>query len=142
MVDRRPREAPVAAEIRHDPGGARRVGDEVPGWAQAVASAFVRLRVREVVYVPDNPLSHVVRALGGSPGIRLVVATREEEALAIAAVIYLGGVRAAVMMQSSGLGNSLNVFASLLLPYHIPTVMVVSMRGEVGEWNAARGRVG
>jgi sulfopyruvate decarboxylase subunit alpha len=43
-----------------------------------------------------------------------------------------------VMLQSSGIGNSLNAITSLLLPYQIPVLMVVSMRGDVGEWNAAQ----
>ena len=42
------------------------------------------------------------------------------------------------MLQSSGLGNSLNAITSLLMPYQIPALMVVSMRGDSGEWNAAQ----
>jgi sulfopyruvate decarboxylase TPP-binding subunit len=41
-------------------------------------------------------------------------------------------------LQSSGLGNSLNALTSLLLPYQIPALVVVSMRGDAGEWNAAQ----
>jgi sulfopyruvate decarboxylase alpha subunit len=68
----------------------------------------------------------------------LTTATREEEAFGIAAGLYLGGVRPAVMLQSSGLGNSLNAVTSLLVPYKIPVVMLVSMRGEEDEWNPAQ----
>ena len=42
------------------------------------------------------------------------------------------------MLQSSGLGNSLNALTSLLVPYEIPVLIVVSMRGDAGEWNAAQ----
>src|SRR5262249_51768379 len=56
----------------------------------------------------------------------------------IAAGLYLGGRRPTVMLQSSGLGNSLNAMTSLLLPYQIPTLIVISMRGDAGEWNAAQ----
>jgi sulfopyruvate decarboxylase subunit alpha len=42
------------------------------------------------------------------------------------------------MLQSSGLGNSLNAITSLLLPYRIPALIVISMRGDVGEWNEAQ----
>ncbi len=94
---------------------------------------------RHVVYVPDNPLSHVLRVLASDyPDIRTTVATREEEAFGIAAGLYLGGIRPTVMLQSSGLGNSLNALTSLLLPYQIPVFIVVSMRGDAGEWNAAQ----
>ena len=42
------------------------------------------------------------------------------------------------MLQSSGLGNSLNALASLLIPYQIPVLILISMRGDAGEWNAAQ----
>ena len=94
---------------------------------------------RHVVYVPDNPLSHVFRVFRDRyPDVATLVATREEEAFGIAAGLYLGGARPTVMLQSSGLGNSLNAITSLLLPYQIPVLTVVSMRGDAGEWNAAQ----
>lgn len=112
-------------------------------WARAVCEGLAAAGCREVVYVPDNPLSHVLRALETDhPEIRATLATREEEAFGIAAGLYLGGARPAVALQSSGLGNSLNAIASLLLPYEIPVLMIVSMRGEAGEWNAAQRPMG
>jgi sulfopyruvate decarboxylase subunit alpha len=94
---------------------------------------------RHVVYVPDNPLSHVFRVFRDRyPDIATLVATREEEAFGIAAGLYLGGARPTVMLQSSGLGNSLNALTSLLLPYQIPVLTVISLRGDAGEWNAAQ----
>jgi sulfopyruvate decarboxylase subunit alpha len=42
------------------------------------------------------------------------------------------------MLQSSGLGNSLNALTSLLVPYKIPMLIVISMRGDTGEWNDAQ----
>lgn len=95
--------------------------------------------IRDVVYVPDNPLSHVLTDFDGRfSDVRLVLATREEEAFGIAAGLYVGGWRPAVMMQSSGLGNSLNALTSLVIPYQIPMLILVSMRGDLGEWNAAQ----
>ena len=115
----------------------------VPRWATGVCDGLHAAGVREVVYVPDNPLSHVLRHFGEHfPDVRLVLATREEEAFGIAAGLYLGGRRAAVLLQSSGVGNSLNALTSLLIPYEIPVPMVVSMRGDAGEWNAAQAPMG
>ena len=92
-----------------------------------------------MVYVPDNPLSHVLRKLRGDyADVRTTLATREEEAFGIASGLYLGGVRPTVMLQSSGLGNSLNALTSLIVPYQIPMLIVISMRGDAGEWNAAQ----
>ena len=110
-----------------------------PGWASGVCAGVYAAGVRDVVYVPDSPLSHVLRTLEQQySDVRLILATREEEAFGIAAGLYLGGRLPAVMLQSSGLGNSLNALTSLLLPYQIPVLMVVSMRGDTGEWNAAQ----
>jgi sulfopyruvate decarboxylase subunit alpha len=111
----------------------------VPAWASAVCAGVHAAGSRDVVYVPDNPLSHVLCAFEeGFRDVRLLLATREEEAFGIAAGLYLGGRLPTVMLQSSGIGNSLNALTSLLLPYQIPVLMVVSMRGDAGEWNAAQ----
>jgi sulfopyruvate decarboxylase alpha subunit len=110
-----------------------------PSWAIGVCSGLYAAGSRDVVYVPDNPLSHVLAELGDRyRDVRLVLATREEEAFGIAAGLYLGGRRPTVMLQSSGLGNSLNAITSLVLPYQIPMPIVISMRGDAGEWNAAQ----
>jgi sulfopyruvate decarboxylase subunit alpha len=92
-----------------------------------------------VVYVPDNPLSHVLAVLADDyPDVEATIATREEEAFGIAAGLYLGGARPTVMLQSSGLGNSINALSSLVVPYQIPMLVVISMRGDAGDWNAAQ----
>jgi sulfopyruvate decarboxylase subunit alpha len=113
---------------------------DAPQWAAGVCAGLHAAGSRHVVYVPDNPLSHVLRVLSGSAyaDVTTTVATREEEAFGIAAGLYLGGAKPTVMLQSSGLGNSLNALTSLLLPYRIPALVVISMRGDAGEWNEAQ----
>ena len=112
---------------------------EAPAWAAGVCAGLHASGSRHVVYVPDNPLSHVLRVLHERyDEVRTTIATREEEAFGIAAGLYLGGARPTVMLQSSGLGNSLNAISSLLLPYRIPVLIVISMRGGAGEWNDAQ----
>ena len=110
-----------------------------PRWAAGVCAGVHASGIRDVVYVPDNPLSNVLRIFERElADVRLVLATREEEAFGIAAGLYLGGRRPAVMLQSSGLGNSINAITSLLIPYQIPMLIVISMRGDASEWNAAQ----
>lgn len=110
-----------------------------PLWARGVCAGLHAAGSRHVIYVPDNPLSHVIRVLGERyPDVRATIATREEEAFGIAAGLYLGGARPTVLLQSSGLGNSINALTSLLVPYQIPTLIVISMRGDAGEWNPAQ----
>lgn len=110
-----------------------------PVWAAGVCAGLHAAGSRHVVYVPDNPLSHVLRALRADyPDVTATIATREEEAFGIAAGLYLGGHKPTVMLQSSGLGNSLNALTSLLVPYQIPALIIISMRGDANEWNAAQ----
>src|SRR5438128_859804 len=112
-------------------------------WASAVCAGVYAAGCRHVVYVPDNPLSHVLRVLHDEfADIRTTVATREEEAFGIAAGLYLGGIRPAVMLQSSGLGNSINALASLNVAFEIPTLMLITMRGGDGEWNPTQQPMG
>jgi sulfopyruvate decarboxylase subunit alpha len=114
----------------------------VTPWAREVCRGFTALGIRDIVYVPDNPLSHILRALESHPDIRTTVATREEEAFGIAAGLYLGGIRPAVMLQSSGLGNSINGLASLDIAFEIPVLMLITMRGGDGEWNPTQHPMG
>jgi sulfopyruvate decarboxylase subunit alpha len=112
-------------------------------WAAAVCAGLYAANSRHVIHVPDNPLAHVLKILQQSyPDVTTITATREEEAFGIAAGLYLGGARPTVMLQSSGLGNSLNALTSLLVPYQIPVLAIISMRGDAGEWNAAQMTMG
>ncbi len=111
----------------------------IPSWAYGVCAGLRASGCREVVYVPDNPLSHILRVLKRDyPEVRATLATREEEAVGIAAGLYLGGARPVLMMQSSGLGNTLNALGSLLVAYQIPALLIISLRGDAGEWNWAQ----
>ncbi|GJL63686.1 MAG: hypothetical protein NPIRA04_23400 [Nitrospirales bacterium] len=81
--------------------------------------------------VPDTILGGIIAALTEA---RLYVpAVREDEAVAMAAGAYLGGKIPAVLMQNSGLGNSLNILESLNLIYRIPCVLLISWRGFEGK---------
>ena len=64
-----------------------------------------------------------------------VNATREDEALGTVAGAWMGGMRGIVMMQTSGFALIANALASLIVPYQIPAIMVVSERGTMGEFN-------
>jgi sulfopyruvate decarboxylase subunit alpha len=118
-------------------------GDGNTTWAAGVCAGLHAAGSRHVVYVPDNPLSHVLNVLADRYGeISTITATREEEAFGIAAGLYLGGAKPTVMLQSSGWGNSLNAITSLLIPYQIPVLAIISMRGDAGEWNIAQMSMG
>ena len=79
--------------------------------------------------VPCSILKDIIRHLSVDPDVTYVPATREDEALGIATGAYLAGRKPVVLMQNSGLGNSINALASLVILYKIPLLLLISWRG-------------
>ncbi len=108
------------------------------GWAQHVADALRRNGIRTFATVPDFIVSQVLEHLWADDECNVITATREEEGLGILSGAYLAGQRGALLMQNSGLGNCVNTIASLNVASQIPVVMVISHRGDLGEYNSAQ----
>ncbi len=104
------------------------------GWPDAIYAQFRRVGIRQVGYVPDAGHSRLIELCVRDPEIQDVVLTTEEEGIALVAGAWLGGQRSALLMQSSGVGNCINMF-SLLKNCGFPCLVLVTMRGEFGEFN-------
>jgi len=83
--------------------------------------------------VPCSILKNIINYLSRNSNFNYIPATREDEALGIATGAYLGGKNPVVLMQNSGLGNSINALTSLVLLYKIPILMIISWRGHKGK---------
>ncbi|MFI4987060.1 MAG: thiamine pyrophosphate-binding protein [Alphaproteobacteria bacterium] len=103
-------------------------------WAEDVHQVLRAHAVRQVATVPDAGLTRLLELVAGDRTMRLVTLTSEEEGIALAAGAWLGGERATLLMQSSGVGNCINML-SLPALCGIPLLMIVTMRGEWGEFN-------
>jgi len=103
-------------------------------WPDAIYAQFQRVGIRQVGYVPDAGHSRLIALCQADPNIADVVLTTEEEGVGLVAGAALGGQRAALLMQSSGVGNCINMF-SLLRNCGLGCVVLVTMRGEFGEFN-------
>ena len=101
--------------------------------SEAVYKGIKRAGVDFVASVPCVNLQELLCLVDADPKITHVPVTREEEGVGICAGAYLGGKIPALMMQNSGLGNSINALASLNGLYKIPLLMVISHRGGEGE---------
>ncbi len=88
--------------------------------------------------VPCINLQRLLDLVKGDPQIIHVPVTREEEGVGLCAGAWMGGRRPALLMQNSGLGNSINALASLDSLYGIPLLMIISHRGCEGEPIAAQ----
>lgn len=83
--------------------------------------------------VPCSILGNIINHLSKSKQFAYVPATREDEALGMAAGEYMGGKKPVVLMQNSGLGVSINALTSLILLYKFPILLIISWRGYKGE---------
>jgi len=105
-----------------------------PDWPDRLFDVLKRADIRQVGYVPDAGHARLIARCKADPGIRDVALTTEEEGIALAAGAWLGGQRAALLMQSSGVGNCVNML-SLMRSCRLPMVTFITMRGEWEEFN-------
>ena len=103
-------------------------------WPDTIYDHFKRVGVRQVGYVPDAGHSRLIERICQDPEIADVVLTTEEDGVALLAGAWLGGQRGALLMQSSGVGNCINMF-SLMKNCGFACLTLVTMRGEFGEFN-------
>jgi sulfopyruvate decarboxylase alpha subunit len=106
----------------------------ISDWRDEIFASLKSAEIRQVGYVPDAGHARLIELCRDDPEIRAVPLTTEEEGVALAAGAWLGGQRAALLMQSSGVGNCINML-SLAKNCRFPLVMLVTMRGEWAEFN-------
>ena len=105
-----------------------------PTWREDVFRILKAAGVKHVAYVPDAGHATAIRLAEADPEIHAVVLTTEEEGIGYLAGAWLGGERGALLMQSSGVGNCINMLG-LTAECRFPLLMLVTMRGEWGETN-------
>jgi sulfopyruvate decarboxylase alpha subunit len=103
-------------------------------WPGDIYKSFKRLNVRQVAYVPDAGHTQLILDCHADKEMNAVSLTAEQEGVAMLAGAWLGGQRGALLMQSSGAGNCINML-SLAQECRFPLLMLVTMRGEWGEFN-------
>jgi len=103
-------------------------------WPRDIHAALKAAAVRQVAYVPDAGHARLLELCAADPEMRMVPLTTEEEGIGLAAGAWLGGERAVLLMQSSGVGNCINAL-SLIETCRFPLLSLVTMRGEFGEFN-------
>jgi sulfopyruvate decarboxylase alpha subunit len=103
-------------------------------WPDAIHQELAAARVRLVGYVPDAGHKRLIELCQADKAMRAVLLTTEEEGIGLATGAWLGGERSVLLMQSSGVGNIINVLG-MVKECRFPLVMLVTMRGEEGEFN-------
>lgn len=103
-------------------------------WPLDIYEMFKKLGIRQVAYVPDAGHTQLIKSCHADRNISTVSLTTEEEGVAMLAGSWLGGERGALLMQSSGAGNCINMLG-IIQECRFPLLMLVTMRGEWGEFN-------
>ena len=107
----------------------------VPIYAQLFMEGLAESNVTIVAAVPDSKLASVYRLCKAHPRIRYIPATNEAELPGIVVGAYLGGKRAIMIMENSGLRQGCEAIVRFAYCHNMPFVMVMSYRGELGEMN-------
>lgn len=108
--------------------------DTTADWPVLLFEELKRLEVRQVAYVPDAGHAELIRRCHADTGLQTVSLTTEEEGVAMLAGAWLGGERGVLLLQSSGVGNCINML-TLQQETRMPLLMIVTMRGEWAEFN-------
>jgi sulfopyruvate decarboxylase alpha subunit len=111
-----------------------KAGDKAASWQDQVYDLLRQHKVTQFSYVPDAGHRILIDRSLADPDVHSVALTTEEEGVALAAGADLGGARAVLLMQSSGVGNCINML-SLINGCRFPLLTLVSMRGDFGEGN-------
>jgi sulfopyruvate decarboxylase alpha subunit len=103
-------------------------------WARGLYEVLKQQGIRQVGVVPDAGHLELIRLCESDGALRTVRLTTEEEGVALALGAWLGGDKSALLMQSSGAGNCVNML-SMLAVCQAPAAMLITMRGDHGEFN-------
>jgi sulfopyruvate decarboxylase alpha subunit len=106
----------------------------IPDWPLSIFNTLKQYGVAQISYVPDAGHSRLINLAHADKAVKTTVLTTEEEGVALCAGAWIGGERSALLMQSSGVGNCVNML-SLMSSCRMPFLALVTMRGEWAEFN-------
>ena len=106
-------------------------------WPDRIFDLLKSHGIRQVALVPDAGHSRLIRRCLADNAMNVVSLTTEEEGIALLQGAWLGGEKGVLLMQSSGVGNCINML-SLSILHRTPMPMIVTMRGDFGEFNPAQ----
>jgi sulfopyruvate decarboxylase alpha subunit len=111
----------------------KETGAPSSAWPLQIYGILKSARVRQVCYVPDAGHAQLIELCTADASLVTTSLTTEEEGVALCCGAWLGGQRSALLMQSSGVGNCINML-SMVRTCAFPFLTLVSMRGQWGEF--------
>ena len=98
-----------------------------------IVDDLINNKVEFITTVPCKQLAGVIEELDNTDEIFHIPSNKEDEGMGLCAGAYMGGKRAAIIMQNTAIGVTVNTLATLIQYYNIPLPMLISYRGELGE---------
>jgi sulfopyruvate decarboxylase alpha subunit len=111
-------------------------------WRDQIYEVFKENDIHHVAHVPDGGHAKLIKHCEADASMKTVTLTTEEEGVGMLIGSWLGGERGALLIQSSGVGNCMNLL-SAVKHGKFPLLMIVSMRGTWGEgmpWQVPMGQ--
>jgi sulfopyruvate decarboxylase alpha subunit len=103
-------------------------------WSADVFKEMKARDIKTIATIPDGGLTSLLKMVVADKDMRLVTLSTEEEGIGVVTGQWLGGARAMIAMQSSGVGNCINALG-IPVTMRTPCLMLVTMRGQWGEFN-------
>jgi sulfopyruvate decarboxylase alpha subunit len=113
---------------------AARTGGAPASWPEELHRVLREQNIRQVAYVPDSGHARLIDMARSDREMRAIPLTSEEEGVALAVGAWLGGEKSVLLLQSSGVGNCINMLGTVD-ECRVPLLMLVTMRGQWGEFN-------
>ena len=110
-------------------------GQSNKSWQESLFFQLKKEGVKQISFVPDAGHSKLIDLAVSDPLITTIALTTEEEGVALSCGAWLGGDKSVLLMQSSGVGNCVNMF-SILKSCDFPFLTIITMRGEFEEFNS------
>ena len=117
-----------------EPPAASHESRQSPAWPEQIHAILAENGVRQVSYVPDSGHARLINLVLADRNMRAVPLTTEEEGVAMTVGAWLGHERSVLLLQSSGVGNCINMLG-MVQECRLPLLMLVTMRGQWGEFN-------
>ena len=103
-------------------------------WPEEIHHILREQNIRQIAYVPDSGHARLIDMARSDRQMRAIPLTTEEEGVALAVGAWLGGEKSVLLLQSSGVGNCINMLGTVE-ECRVPLLMLVTMRGQWGEFN-------
>ncbi len=97
--------------------------------AQKIVDALKKQNITHAVGVPDNGSARIYELLREDKEVDVITVTREGEAFAIAAGLYIGGKKPVIIIQNTGFLESGDAFRGTVYNMQIPVVVLIGYRG-------------